>query len=227
MSRSGEHFIPRPDGGFDTWAQNYGQQLHAWWEQQGLDLKDLENFDQALSAWQAAWPAHVTAQAAALAARETKDRQRDALEAAARPLARFVQSYPTTTDADRARMGITVAKTERTPSAAPTTRPTGSILTGNRLTQDLTLVDEANPTRRAKPRGVRCAEVWQTLVDAGQPIPTDPALFRFINVTTKSTVRATFTPEDGGKTAVYLLRWVSTRNQPGPWSDPVTGTVAA
>jgi hypothetical protein len=227
MARSSANYIPRPDGDFNAWAQNYAAQLTLWWEQQGLDIADLKPLSDALIEWDAAWPAHVQAQAAAQAAREAKDQRRLAFEAAARPLARQVQAYPSTTDADRAMLGLRVPKEGRTPSAAPTTRPTGSILSGNRLALDLSVVDELTPTSRAKPRGVRGAQVWQTLIAPGEPIPKDPRAFRFLNLTTKPTLRATFTPQDGGKTAVYLLRWVSTRNEPGPWSDPVTGTVAA
>jgi len=31
----------------------------------------------------------------------------------------------------------------------------------------------------------------------------------------------------GGKTAVYMARWVNTRGEKGPWSDVTTATVAA
>ncbi|MCC6661417.1 MAG: hypothetical protein IT437_11080 [Phycisphaerales bacterium] len=31
----------------------------------------------------------------------------------------------------------------------------------------------------------------------------------------------------GGKTAVYMLRWVNTRGEKGPWSEVTTATVAA
>ena len=227
MSNGGAHYFPRPDGPFDSWAANYGQQLHAWWEQQGLDPKDLEDFDQALSAWQAAWPAHVTAQAAAAAARAVKDDARAALVAALRPHTRFVQSYPNTTDADRAALGITIPKQTRTPSPIPATRPTATIISGNRLTHELLLVDESTPTSRAQPKGVRGAEVWTAVVPPGAPVPTDPAAFTYAGLATTSTLRRTYPAKDGGSTAAYLLRWVSTRDQPGPWSDPVVGTVAA
>jgi len=44
-----------------------------------------------------------------------------------------------------------------------------------RLTHTLRLSDESTPTRRARPKGVLGAEVWLTLIDAGQPAPTDPS----------------------------------------------------
>ncbi|MCC6284495.1 MAG: hypothetical protein IT439_04210 [Phycisphaerales bacterium] len=32
---------------------------------------------------------------------------------------------------------------------------------------------------------------------------------------------------DAGKTALYTLRWVSTRGEKGPWSEVASATVAA
>jgi hypothetical protein len=34
-------------------------------------------------------------------------------------------------------------------------------------------------------------------------------------------------PADAGKTAHYMLRWVNTRSQPGPWSETVSATIGA
>ena len=33
--------------------------------------------------------------------------------------------------------------------------------------------------------------------------------------------------QDGGKTAHYMLRWESTRGEPGPWSETASATVGA
>ncbi|MBL9001499.1 MAG: hypothetical protein JNK25_10230 [Phycisphaerae bacterium] len=66
---------------------------------------------------------------------------------------------------------------------------------------------------------------------ADQPPPTepvgDPATFSFLTMTTRPSVRAEFRSGDGGKTAVYMLRWVNTRGEKGPWSEVTTATVAA
>ncbi|NOS99123.1 MAG: hypothetical protein HOP29_00670 [Phycisphaerales bacterium] len=36
-----------------------------------------------------------------------------------------------------------------------------------------------------------------------------------------------FDGPDGGKNAHYLLRWVNTRGEKGPWSETATATVGA
>jgi hypothetical protein len=227
MSRSGEHYMPRPDGDFSAWAVNYYTAVKDWWLAQGLKESDLLPLQQALNLWISAYPAHIAAQTAAEGARQAKDAARAALERQIRPITNFVQTYPATTNADRAEMGITVRDTSPTPAPAPTSRPLALIDSGQRLTHQLRLVDESTPTRRARPVGVLGAEVWVKLVDADQPAPTDPAALTFLTMTTKPSFRAEFKAGEGGKTAVYMARWVNTRGEKGPWSEITTATVAA
>ncbi|MFN7558137.1 MAG: hypothetical protein ACK5RX_02050 [bacterium] len=46
-------------------------------------------------------------------------------------------------------------------------------------------------------------------------------------MTTKPSFRDEFKAGEGGKTAVYMARWVNTRGEKGPWSEITTATVAA
>jgi hypothetical protein len=227
MPRGGTNYIPRPDADFSAWASNYDTAVNAWWSAMGLDPSDLDALKQAMLAWEAAYPAHVRAQAAAESARAAKDAARAALERQIRPVTNFIQSFGKTSNADRATIGITVRDTSKTPSPTPTTRPLVTAAAGGRLTHELRLVDEGSPTRRGKPPGVSGAEVWVKLIDAGSPVPTDPAALSFLTLTTRPTLRTDFRAADGGKTAVYMLRWVNTRGEKGPWSEVTTATVAA
>jgi hypothetical protein len=36
-----------------------------------------------------------------------------------------------------------------------------------------------------------------------------------------------YTSADAGKTASYMLRWVNTRDEKGPWSQTVSATITA
>jgi len=91
----------------------------------------------------------------------------------------------------------------------------------------LRLTDESTPTRRARHKGVLGAEVWLTLIDAGQLAPTDPGELALLTIATKPSIRADFRSGDGGKTAVYMTRWVNTHGEKGPWSEIATAMVAA
>ena len=60
----------------------------------------------------------------------------------------------------------------------------------------------------------------------GRPTPTDPNARSFLTMTNRPSFRAEFRAGDGGKTAVYMSRWVNTRDEKGPWSELTTATVA-
>lgn len=151
-------------------------------------------------------------------------------------------------DAARATIGITVRDSGGTPTPTPATRPQAVVQAGQRLTHTLRLTDESTPTCRARPKGVLGAEVWVKLVEPGtghQALGTgegtgsgaSPGLvpsaqsqvpgFSFLTMTTRPSFRAEFKAGEGGKTAVYMLRWVNTRGEKGPWSEITTATVAA
>ena len=241
MARSGEHYMPRPDGNFTAWAGQFVGAVTEFYEDQGLDHELLKPLQDALEVWNTDYAAHVAAQQQAQGARRAKDAARAALEAQVRPVANFVQSWRGTTDADRAALGITVRPAKGTPAPTPVTRPLALVESGQRLLHQLRLVDEATPTRRARPRGVLGAEVWVKLVDpptadapagatpgasVGDPA-RDPSSFTFLTMTTRPSFRAEFKADQGGKTAAYMARWVNTRGEKGPWSEVTTATVAA
>ena len=125
-----------------------------------------------------------------------------------------------------------------------------------RLVDESTLTSgRGGKARRAKPAGVLGAEVWVRLVEPhgqmahghiakaeeGSAGATDtprapedsarslgdPAAFTFLTMTTRPSFRAEFKAGEGGKTAVYMARWVNTRGEKGPWSEVTTATVAA
>jgi len=227
MARTDRHYIPRPDGGFDAWAVNYYERVQTFWADHGLEKAEIDAVKDALAAWQEAYAAHTAAQAAAEAASQAKLRARGQLEALVRPMTAFLQSYPGTTDADRAAFGITVRSGRRTPAPVPASGPRLSVEPAGRLTHQLRLADAAAPVRRGKPRSTVGAEVWVCLVGPGAPAPLDPGSYRFLTLATRPTLRADFPTDAGGKTAAYMVRWVSTRGEVGPWSEVVTGTVAA
>ncbi len=227
MARGGEHYIPRPDGGFSAWAANYYAAVKKWWTIQGLDLNDLKPLGIALDAWNAAYPAHTAARQKAESARRAKAAARAALEKEARPVANFVQAYPTTTNSDRAEMGITVRDAGGAPGGAPTSKPLILVESASRLTHGLRLVDEATPTRRARPRGVQRAEVFVALTPVAEPPPADPGVYRYVQSVSDGSTVLSFESRRGGMQAHYLARWVTRRGAMGPWSDTASATVAA
>ena len=119
-------------------------------------------------------------------------------------------------------MSITVRSTSRTAVAAPTSRPVGTIDTSQRLRHTINFVDELTPTSRAKPDGVQGCEIWMKV---GDPAPAGPKDVHYLALDTRTPYTVEFEAGDAGKTAYYMLRWISTRAEPGPWSATVSGTI--
>jgi hypothetical protein len=80
------------------------------------------------------------------------------------------------------------------------------------------------PTRKAKPAGVMGAEIWAKI---GPTPPVDPSELTFLAVDTRTPYTTDFDGADGGKQAHYMLRWVNTRGETGPWSETATATIGA
>ncbi|MBY0310701.1 MAG: hypothetical protein K2W85_01385 [Phycisphaerales bacterium] len=222
-----ERRFPRPDSHFGAYMNNYYDAVEKWWAVNGFDETDLKPLKEALSSWNAAFPAHVAAQQRAEAARQNKDEARAAVEAQARPVTSFIQSYPKTTDADRATIGITIRAPHPGGVPAPSSKPLIVVESAGRYTHELRLVDESTPTRRARPRGVERAEVFVAFTPTGTPAPSDFNAFRYVqSVSDGSTVLSYESPQ-GGLQAHYLARWVTRRGAMGPWSETSSATVAA
>lgn len=220
-------YLPRPDADFSAFAAHFYVAFKGWWTNLGRDPAALDEVSDALSVWNIAFAANNSAQALAHSARQEKDAARRALEAQIRPLVNLAQPDPAMTNADRAAIGITVRSPSHALSPAPTTRPTALVNCGQRLQHTLRITDAATPTRRARPKGTIGAEVYAALVKPNEPPPTDPRALRYLALVTDGETIATFEPIDAGKTAVYMLRWLSSKGRAGPWSDAVSATVAA
>ncbi len=218
-------YIPSADGDFDAWQANFITYASANAAALGLDpLIDIPPLTAAQSTWTADRAAHTAAQAAAESARQAKDVGRGGLEGVIRPLVARLQASPAVDDTERQALGITVRDTIPTPVGPPLTRPVASVDTSERLQHTISFADEATPTRRAKPAGVRGAQIW---VKIGDPAPVDPSELIFLATDTRTPYLATFDGADAKKVAHYMLRWESTRGETGPWSETASATIGA
>jgi hypothetical protein len=214
-------YMPQGDAAFDTWQANFVSVVSGDLAAYGLGTADMMPVTTAQTAWAASYPAHATAQAAAQSARQTKDADRAAFEAAVRSLVRRIQATPAVTDTAKAAAGITVPDTIPTPSGPPTTAPAATIDTAQRLQHTIHFRD-AGATTKAKPAGVRGCEIWMKI---GPPPPVSAGELTFVTLDTRTPHVITFDGAEAGKLVTYWLRWVSTRDEKGPWSAPVSATV--
>jgi hypothetical protein len=216
-------YIPGPDGSFDAWQVNFTSYVSANTAALGLLPADVTPLTDAQTAWTPAYSGHMTAAAAAASARQAKDDERAVFEGAIRPLVKRLQASATVTDAQRLAMGITVRDASPTPVGPPTTRPVANIDTSERLRHTVHFTDEASPTSKAKPAGVMGCEVW---VKVGEP-PSVPSELTFLALDTRTPYVADYASTDAGQSAHYMLRWVNSRGEKGPWSQTVSATIGA
>ena len=55
--------------------------------------------------------------------------------------------------------------------------------------------------------------------------PAGSSELTFLSVDTRTPDVADYPGEDGGKTAHYMLRWVATTGEKGPWSETSSATI--
>jgi len=216
----GSDYIPPADADFHTWFGNFNDYASANAAALGLTPDQTTALTNAYNTWKTAFPAHTSAQAAAAAAKTNKDSARDGAETVLRPLVQQLQASQTVTDNQRKNMKITVRSTTRTAASAPTTMPVANIDTSQRLRHLISYKDSAG--NRAKPPGVAYCEIW---VKVGAPAPTDIGQMTYLGNASKTPQLEEYTAAQAGQTATYWLRWVSTRGDKGPWSEPVSATI--
>lgn len=215
-------YIPSSDGDFNAWLQNFVNYVVTNSVDLGVSAGEVTALRNARTDWVSQYAANGTAQAAATSARQAKDDSRDNAESLLRPLVGGLQSRTTVTDAQRQAMGITVRATTRTAVGPPTTKPVATIDTSQRLRHTISFFDELTPDSRAKPDGVQGCEIWTKI---GNSAPAGPDDVKYLALDTRTPYLTEFDAADAGKTAYYMLRWVSTRGEPGPWSQTVSATI--
>lgn len=214
-------YIPQPDAEFDDWQAIFYNYIDANQAALGLTPTQVSDLDNFKLEWEPAYSAHLVAQDAARAATETKNGTRTDYMSEIRKIAGQLQSNPAVTDAQRESMGLTVRKTSRTPTPVPTTQPAGYVDTDTRLQHTIHFHDQG-AENKARPAGVASCEIW---VKVGTEPPASTSELTFLGVDTRTPYLTEYTIEQGGLTAYYMLRWVNTRGDKGPWSDTIVGTI--
>lgn len=220
-------YIPRADGSFDAWQDNFLDYATAHALELGLTPEAVAKLNAARADWRQAHEGHVAARAAARSARQAKVDRRADYDRLIREAVRQIQTRSATTDGQRAGLGITVPDRQPTTVGPPTTRPVVRVDFSKRLRHRIAYADQKTPTRRARPRGVTGVEIWVRVAAPGEAPPSGPGELRFVRFSTRTPAVVEYGGDDAGRTAHYMLRWLSSRAQPGPWSETASATIGA
>lgn len=217
------NFIPGADSDFNLWQGALVSILQANATAWGITAADITALIVLQTLWTAAFGKAANKQNRTSADVQAKDDARLNYENALRRfIAQWLSNNSKVPNSERQRMGITVKTGSRTAAPVPTTCPVASIDFSSRLQHTIAFADEATPRTRAKPDGVHGCEVWMKLSNVA---PTDASEFIFLATDTATPFVATFNSADVGKTAWYMLRWVNTRGERGPWSTTFSAMV--
>jgi hypothetical protein len=217
-------YIPSQDTEFDPWVKTYVDYAVANHLALGLTVALKDALQAAYDLWMPAYQSHLSAQAAANSATQNKLSARASLETIVREATNLIQANTSVTNEQKAALGVTIRKETKTPTPVPTTRPMAEVDNRNRLEHTINFFDEATPSSKAKPAGVRACELWCKI--GGAP-PVDTTELTYLATDTKTPYIAHFDGTTAGQTVHYWLRWVNTRNEPGPWSETISVTISA
>lgn len=217
-------FIPEADADYYNYSKLYNAYVKVNFAALGLTLDDTTKLDGAFVRFESDYNAKLAADAAAVAAGQTKNSSKSTLTDLIREDTKKIQANPGVTNAQKAELGVTVPKETKTAAPVPTTRPMADVDNKQRLQHTIHFFNEGSEKSKAKPAGVRGCEIWCKI--GGDP-PLDYNETKYLATDTKTPYIAHFEGADGGKTVHYLLRWVNTRNEPGPWSETISVTISA
>lgn len=216
-----DDYIPSNDGELIEYANNFITRIDGREASLGLTAA----YTIALTALRATFNASYldlnTLQMSIGAARKKKDIDRKPLVAKLREGAQQVQNTPNVTDAERAELGLTVRKTSSAPTGAPESRPVLEIDTSEPLRHTVKFYDNVLETK-GKPDGVKGAEIWCKI---GGEATMNEDDYRYLGTDTASPYLAVHRPENVGKQAHYIARWVNGRGEYGAWSNTETATI--
>ena len=210
-------YVPSGDAEFNLWQIALIGLVQANATAWGITPADVAALVIFQTAWNNAFAKASNKQNRTPADVQAKGDAREAYETALRKfVAQWLANNAKVPNSERQRMGLTVKTGSRTASPVPETCPVAVIDFSNRLRHTIVFADESTPASKAKPAGVHGCEVWLKL---GGEAPQSHTECTYLTTDTASPYVATFEGEDMGKTAWYMLRWVNTRGERGPWSQ--------
>jgi hypothetical protein len=216
-------WIPNEDSQLSPFGINFATLVNTDPARYGVTPADAAEVLEAASAFTAAyqvWNSPATATSSNLC---LKDEARAKLVAALRRVGALVRVSESVTAADKIAMGVkpTPRSYPRTP--APQECPALS-LTFNNHTGHTLRVYSPHSTSAARPRGTVGVLLFRTIAETAVNHPDEA---RFVAFVTRDRIHLEPARGHNGKRATYFARWAGTKGELGPWSTPISASIAA
>jgi hypothetical protein len=216
-------YIPRPLGLFEAWEENMMTVAGANLTQFGIRPEEFAPLTALQTKWRTTYAATEGKKNRTSADILARDIAREDYETAIRVFKkRFLTENPKVSDVDLDRMGFTVPKKTNVLTPPPTTMPFIWIDFSVHLRHIIHFRD-SQAGSLAKPYGVHGCEIWSKV---GGTAPVNASELTFLALDTRSPYTLDFLGENAGQTVYYWCRWVNTRGEHGPWSEPVSAIIA-
>lgn len=216
-------YIPAKDGDFLAWVDNFDDLTSVNFAAYGLTGGEAASITTVRTNYDVAYADAVNPATRTPVTIAIKDTAKATALATVRPLAQKIRNNPAVADATKVALGLTVPDTAPTPVPPPITFPLLDLLRATPGQHWIQYRDSETPTAKAKPFGATGMELWQSVGDAPAVTPVGA---NYLGTVTKSPLSVTLDPGDAGKVATYFGRWITRRGLVGPWSSPVSLTVA-
>lgn len=217
-------YIPTREADMDNWINNFKTLIAANPTNYGLAAGDATSITTAYTNWHAAYLAAINPSTRTKPTVDAKNAQKAIVLGVVRSYAQTIQANHAVSDALKMGIGLHVRDVTPTPVPAPSTKPVLSIALTDQGYMNLTAADEATPSKRARPTGSVGMLLYRAV--AADSV-NDPAQATFLTFVGKPAATSNFTSADRGKVATYFARWTNARGEVGPWSNAVSGAIAA
>jgi|SRR5919204_47031 hypothetical protein len=229
-------YIPPKDADLFSWSDNFATLITASPTTYGLVSSDATAINNVVSPWLSAYTIAVNPSTRTGPSVSAKDTARAAMLAVVRPYAIQIRNNMGVSDSAKLDLGLNIPSQARTPILVPQTQPLLSIVAATPLSHTLRYADSNSPQLRSKPAGARAVGIVQVvgLTPGADPTVAVPSILvnsalavpSAAGLATRQPFAALQDVTNVGKIATYWARWVGQRGDVGPWSLPVSMTIA-
>ena len=217
-----DDFIPPNDDEFEAFQKKFTAGVLASSEPYGVTPEEQQMLQVEQTGWEKSLKDLRAAEDIVRAAHQGKNEHRASYVTVIRGVARKVNGSINITNEARVSLGLNPHAQTRTHIGVPETRPLGRVEAMGKHRLVLHWVDGMTPHTRKKPHGVHACQIWLKI---GDTAPVDEKGCELVATDTATPYVYDFKPEDQGKIAYWMLRWVNPKGEPGPWGHVVSGVV--
>ena len=215
-------WIPRADGSFRAFAQQFCGGIHAHPSSYMMTVAEAASLTDALARFNAAFSISSNPATRTRGTIADKDDARSILQDKIESYGAFIRVNRGITDGDKLSIGVRPRNIAHARRKCPSTPPLLNYIGSLPGIDQLVYHDSNTPTSKAKPRGAERLELWVAYAGPGEPPPkvsqaTLVGSFKQSKMLVDQDPKRDMRLEGAGK-PTYWARWVGYDSEVGPWS---------